>query len=59
MGSNKYLHSMNTYVPLHIHFGHRNNVTIIVKLLYRGTSHRQAALLRVDNDYDVIFMFEM
>ena len=33
-------HSMKTFVPLH--FEHKNDVTIIVKLLYRVTSDRQA-----------------
>ena len=33
---------MKTYVLLH--FEHKNDVTVIIKLLYRGTSRRRVAL---------------
>ena len=37
-----YTYSMNAYVLLH--FEHKYDITIIVKFLYRATSHRVIAL---------------
>ena len=49
---------MKTYVLL-LHFEHKNDVTIIGKLLNRATSRRQSSSVKFDNDCDVIFMFKM
>ena len=49
-------YSMKTYVLLH--FEHKSDVTIIVKLLYRATSRRRETL-KFDNDCDVIFTFKL
>ena len=48
--------SMNMYGQLH--FEHKNDVTIVVKLLYRTMSLRQVPL-KFYNDLDVIFMFKI
>ena len=45
-------YSMNTCVLLD--FEHKNDVTIIIKLLYVASSY-----VKFDNDCDVIFMFKM
>ena len=49
-------YSMKTYVLLH--FEHRNDVTIIVKLLYRATSHRRINIyyyLKVVDRFMILF----
>ena len=50
-------YSMKAYVLLH--FEHKNDVTIIVKLLYRATRPQANSSVKFDNDCDVIFMFKM
>ena len=44
---------MNAYVLLH--FEQKNDITIIVKFLYRAAS----SSVKFDNDCDIIFMFKM
>ena len=50
--------SMKTYVLLH--FEHKNDVTVIIKLLYLWSYEPQASgSVKFDNYCDVIFMFKM
>ena len=48
---------MKTYVLLH--FEHKNDVTIIIKLCMELRAAGESNSVKFDNDCDVIFMFKM